>query len=63
MRDAFDGGFGDQKEFATPDGAVGAVTGAIPGYAERGQGDLVLREAGQDMRDVVLHAKEFWTGS
>ena len=46
------------EEFPTPDGAVGAVAGAVEGEAESGGGEAIFGEAGGDVGVVVLDADE-----
>ena len=54
MGDTLAAGVGDEKEFAAPDAAVEAVTGAVPGHAEHRRLQCVLGHAGQDVGDVML---------
>ncbi len=58
MRDALDTFIGDEEKLAAPNRAVRAVARAVPRHAERGQLDLVLGDARQDVGDVMLHLND-----
>ncbi len=53
-RHAAPAGLVDPNELAAPDGAVGAVAGAVPGDAEDGRRQAMLGHAGRDVGDVML---------
>ena len=50
------------QEFPAPDGAVGAVAGAVQGDADHAVGAAVFRQAGGDMGVMVLHPDEAHPG-
>ena len=60
MGHALAGRFRDEEEFPTPNGAIKAVAGAVPGDAQHGGVEFVFGHAGQDVGDVVLDAKKLW---
>ena len=62
MGHALAGGFRDEEELPAPNRAVQAVAGAVPGDAQDGGLEFILRHAGQDVGDVVLDAEELRVG-
>lgn len=46
------------QELAAPHGPVGTEAGAVEGHAYDRLGQAVLRQAGRDVRVVVLHAQK-----
>ena len=53
------GGAVDQDKLPAPDRSVGAVTGAIPGYAKHApRAAPMFKQAGEDVGEMVLHGHE-----
>jgi hypothetical protein len=57
VRDPFPGRIRHEQEFASPHGAVGAVTGPIPSDAENRGLKLIVGHARQDMSEVMLNRR------
>ena len=62
----------DRQELAAPDRAVAAIAGTVPGHAQDRPLQPVVHHAGQDVREVMRHARDrqargrwrgWWCGS